>query len=196
MKVKKQDVISFFREIVIVIIGILIALSINNWNENRNNEIFVNKALFAIEEEIKLNKTDINRIVQRHKVTIDSVTLHLNNDKISLRQIIEKSGGFQIAELKNIGIRFFISNKAELIDYEIISSLSEIEFLSEAVKMKTERLLNYLYDNMEGTNKSAKYKIVIYLADVVESENGLLDLYDNFLNKKKKPAYNKEQNGK
>lgn len=196
MKVKKQDVISFFREIVIVIIGILIALSINNWNENRNNEIFVDKALFAIEEEIKLNKTDINKIVQRHKVTIDSVTMHLNNDKISLRQIIEKSGGFQIAELKSIGIRFFISNKAELIDYEIISSLSEIEFLSEAVKMKTERLLNYLYDNMEGTNKSAKYKIVIYLADVVESENGLLDLYDNFLNKKKKPAYNKAQKGK
>lgn len=196
MKVKKQDVISFFREIVIVIIGILIALSINNWNENRNNEIFIDKALFAIEEEIKLNKTDMNRIVQRHKETMDSIAMHINNDKISLRQIIEKSRGFQIAELKNIGIRFFISNKAELIDYEIISSLSEIEFLSEAVKMKTERLLDYLYDNMESTNESAKYKFVIYLADVVESENGLLDLYDDFLNKKKKPAYSKEQNGK
>lgn len=81
-----------------------------------------------------------------------------------------------------------------MIDYEIISSLSEIEFLSEAVKMKTERLLNYLYDNMEGRNESTKYKFVIYLTDVMESENGLLDLYDNFLNKKKKPAYNKEQN--
>lgn len=193
---KKQDVISFFREIVIVIIGILIALSINNWNENRNNEIFTGKALFAIEEEIKLNKTDMNRIVQRHKETIDSFTMHLNNDEISIRQIIEKSGGFQIAELKNIGLRFFISNKAELIDYEIISSLSEIESLSETVKMKTERLLNYLYDNMEGTNESAKYKFVIYLADIVESENGLLDLYDDFLDKKNKPAYNKVQNGK
>lgn len=196
MKVKKQDVISFFREIVIVIIGILIALSINNWNENRNNEIFIDKALFAIEEEIKLNKTDMNRIVQRHKETMDSIAMHINNDKISLRQIIEKSRGFQIAELKNIGIRFFISNKAELIDYEIISSLSEIEFLSEAVKMKTERLLNYLYDNMESTNESAKYKFVIYLADVVESENGLLDLYDDFLNKQKKPANRQVQNGK
>lgn len=193
---KKQDVISFFREIVIVIIGILIALSINNWNENRNNEIFIDKALFAIEEEIKLNKTDMNRIVQRHKETIDSVTMHLNNDKVSLRQIIEKSRGFQIAEQKNIGLRFFISNKAELIDYEIISGLSEIESLSETVKMKTERLLNYLYDNMEGTNESAKYKFVIYLADIVESENGLMDLYDDFLDKKKKPAYYKVQNGK
>ncbi|MBK8045274.1 MAG: hypothetical protein IPK21_23060 [Haliscomenobacter sp.] len=193
---KKQDVVSFFREIVIVIIGILIALSIDNWNENRNNEKYIDKALFAIEEEIKLNKTDMHRIVQRHKETIDSVAMHLNNDKISLRQIIENSRGFQIAELKNIGLRFFISNKAELIDYEIISSLSEIEFLSEAVKMKTERLLNYLYDNMENTNESAKNKFVIYLADVVESENGLLDLYDDFLNKQKKPANRQVQNGK
>ncbi|MBV6426829.1 MAG: hypothetical protein KIPDCIKN_01342 [Haliscomenobacter sp.] len=196
MNVKKQDVVSFFREIVIVIIGILIALSIDNWNENRNNEKYIDKALFAIEEEIKLNKTDMHRIVQRHKETIDSVAMHLNNDKISLRQIIENSRGFQIAELKNIGLRFFISNKAELIDYEIISSLSEIEFLSEAVKMKTERLLNYLYDNMENTNESAKNKFVIYLADVVESENGLLDLYDDFLNKQKKPANRQVQNGK
>lgn len=196
MNVKKQDVVSFFREIVIVIIGILIALSIDNWNENRNDEKYIDKALFAIEEEIKLNKTDMHRIVQRHKETIDSVAMHLNNDKISLRQIIENSRGFQIAELKNIGLRFFISNKAELIDYEIISSLSEIEFLSEAVKMKTERLLNYLYDNMENTNESAKNKFVIYLADVVESENGLLDLYDDFLNKQKKPANRQVQNGK
>jgi hypothetical protein len=196
MNVKKQDVVSFFREIVIVIIGILIALSIDNWNENRNNEKYIDKALFAIEEEIKLNKTDMHRIVQRHKETIDSVAMHLNNDKISLRQIIENSRGFQIAELKNIGLRFFISNKAELIDYEIISSLSEIEFLSEAVKMKTERLLNYLYDNMENTNESAKNKFVIYLADVIESENGLLDLYDDFLNKQKKPANRQVQNGK
>ena len=196
MNVKKQDVVSFFREIVIVIIGILIALSIDNWNENRNNEKYIDKALFAIEEEIKLNKTDMHRIVQRHKETIDSVAMHLNNDKISLRQIIENSRGFQIAELKNIGLRFFISNKAELIDYEIISSLSEIEFLSEAVKMKTERLLNYLYDNMENTNESAKNKFVIYLADVVESENGLLDLYDDFINKQKKPANRQVQNGK
>ncbi len=196
MNVKKQDVVSFFREIVIVIIGILIALSIDNWNENRNNEKYIDKALFAIEEEIKLNKTDMHRIVQRHKETIDSVAMHLNNDKISLRQIIENSRGFQIAELKNIGLRFFISNKAELIDYEIISSLSEIDFLSEAVKMKTERLLNYLYDNMENTNESAKNKFVIYLADVVESENGLLDLYDDFLNKQKKPANRQVQNGK
>lgn len=196
MNVKKQDVVSFFREIVIVIIGILIALSIDNWNENRNNEKYIDKALFAIEEEIKLNKTDMHRIVQRHKETIDAVAMHLNNDKISLRQIIENSRGFQIAELKNIGLRFFISNKAELIDYEIISSLSEIEFLSEAVKMKTERLLNYLYDNMENTNESAKNKFVIYLADVVESENGLLDLYDDFLNKQKKPANRQVQNGK
>ncbi|MBK7475433.1 MAG: hypothetical protein IPN74_05550 [Haliscomenobacter sp.] len=193
---KKQDVVSFFREIVIVIIGILIALSIDNWNENRNNEKYIDKALFAIEEEIKLNKTDMHRIVQRHKETIDAVAMHLNNDKISLRQIIENSRGFQIAELKNIGLRFFISNKAELIDYEIISSLSEIEFLSEAVKMKTERLLNYLYDNMENTNEPAKNKFVIYLADVVESENGLLGLYDDFLNKQKKPANRQVQNGK
>lgn len=43
-------------EIVLVVIGILIALQINNWNQNRVNEIEEKRILTAISEELKLNK--------------------------------------------------------------------------------------------------------------------------------------------
>ncbi|MEM7372377.1 MAG: hypothetical protein AAF587_27405 [Bacteroidota bacterium] len=184
MQVTKQNVISFIRELVIVIIGILIALSINTWNANRKDEIFIEKALFAIEEEISLNQTDIRSIVQKHENTLDTIAIYVDDDHMSLEQIIKRVSGFQVAELKNIGLRFFISDKAELIDYETISMLSEIEFHSETVKTKTQNLVNHLYNKLDSTNKSDKHKFAIYLSDIMNSELKLLKLYDAFLNER------------
>jgi len=42
-------------EIILVIIGILIALQINNWNENRKTNIKVDTYLFALSEEVNNN---------------------------------------------------------------------------------------------------------------------------------------------
>ena len=52
-------------EIVLVVIGILIALQINNWNENRRERFIEQKILQAIKNDIK---TDISAI----KVMIDT----------------------------------------------------------------------------------------------------------------------------
>ena len=54
-------------EIVLVVVGILIALSINNWNENRiksNNETAI---LANIHKEFMQNKIQLERIVKMHK---------------------------------------------------------------------------------------------------------------------------------
>ena len=59
-----------FGEIVLVVIGILIALSINNWNENRikaNKESIV---LYNIHNEFTENRTQLDAICKRHK-TVD-----------------------------------------------------------------------------------------------------------------------------
>jgi len=40
-------------EIVLVVIGILIALSINNWNENRKTEIKIKSSLVALRSDLK-----------------------------------------------------------------------------------------------------------------------------------------------
>lgn len=49
-------------EIVLVVIGILIALSINNWNENRKNTQSENKALVDLKNEFANNMTELSRI--------------------------------------------------------------------------------------------------------------------------------------
>ena len=48
-------------EIVLVVIGILIALQINNWNEERKANISENKALLALKNEFDKNIATYNR---------------------------------------------------------------------------------------------------------------------------------------
>ena len=48
-------------EIVLVVIGILIALQINNWNENRKNQIQINKALKALRYDLVKDSTLISK---------------------------------------------------------------------------------------------------------------------------------------
>jgi Family of unknown function (DUF6090) len=65
-------------EIILVVIGILIALSINNWNENRlksNKEITI---LANIHKEFKENKIQLEEKVKMHKIEHTSCAKIIN----------------------------------------------------------------------------------------------------------------------
>jgi len=53
-------------EIILVVIGILIALSINNWNENRKNYIKSNAILLNLKTEFLTNKADLLETSERN----------------------------------------------------------------------------------------------------------------------------------
>jgi len=65
-------------EIVLVVIGILIALSINNWNEDRKATNVEVKALKELLLEFKINHKDFMRVYEIKKQAIDSVNLYLD----------------------------------------------------------------------------------------------------------------------
>jgi len=52
-------------EIVLVVIGILIALSINNWNESRKDGKIETKALMALQLEFTESLNKINQLINR-----------------------------------------------------------------------------------------------------------------------------------
>ena len=65
-------------EIVLVVIGILIALQINNWNENRlkaNKETVI---LSSIHKEFKENKAQLDSVIGRHKLSFNSCKKIIN----------------------------------------------------------------------------------------------------------------------
>lgn len=50
-------------EILLVVIGILIALQINNWNENRKHDNLEQEYLISLKEEFESNLREVNRVI-------------------------------------------------------------------------------------------------------------------------------------
>ena len=59
-------------EIILVVIGILIALSINNWNENRKNSIKEIQFLKSFKVDLLANKVELNRVIEKTENTSKS----------------------------------------------------------------------------------------------------------------------------
>lgn len=60
-------------EIVLVVIGILIALQINNWNENKKLEKETYKVLLQMQDEFSRNQTELQLKLEQHKFVKTSV---------------------------------------------------------------------------------------------------------------------------
>ena len=74
-------------EIVLVVIGILIALQINNWNSNRIQKQKERLLLNALNKEFKSNRIQLDSVLTKHKYSMKSVDylmsrLPINNIKI------------------------------------------------------------------------------------------------------------------
>lgn len=60
---KKSFVLSAIKEIIFLIIGILIAVSINNWNEARKDKIELRKILIAVSEDLKNDIKEVDEVL-------------------------------------------------------------------------------------------------------------------------------------
>ena len=61
-------------EIILVVIGILIALQVNNWNENRKSRSFEQEMLAQIRENLKVDKMDLKKVHKNFEKAISSIT--------------------------------------------------------------------------------------------------------------------------
>ena len=97
-------------EIVLVVIGILIALSINNWNEGRKDQSQELKYLIGIKSDLEVDFVRIEVAIHRYNRKIselyflDSTFNLLRNftpikysiNEISVRSIINRNAGFRL----------------------------------------------------------------------------------------------------
>lgn len=171
----------FLREIAIVVIGVLIAVWINNFQQQLANEKYIQRTLSAIENEIEQSSSDVDSVLNKHLRIIAYLEEHYDSTEQTLGDMIIELGGLQSPEVKNIGLRFFIANKAELVSYDVIAHLSEIETHSDILTRKMERLIDFCYDHIDAADERTKIKFAYSLANVIDSEQALLRLYADFM---------------
>lgn len=113
-----KEVSKLFREIIPVIIGILIALFINNWNEDRKDKKYLNKIFSSIERELEESNMDIKRVIPMQLASVDTIESYLNKEGVSLFEIMNRVNGIQFPEIKTKSWNAIANSKIELIGYE------------------------------------------------------------------------------
>lgn len=132
-------------EIILVVIGILIALSINNWNENRKSNNAEKYLLSSLNKEFRINKPLLEKSIARLDSSIShlSILLKLMNKTVennftdhsldsiiyrSLRNISWEPSDFTLKEIENSTSLSNLKNKElGLLLYDWASHYQEIE---------------------------------------------------------------------
>ena len=171
------------REIIPVIIGILIALVINNWNEERKDKKYLSQILFSINEELEESKVDIKETIPRQKVLLDSIEVYLTDETVSLFNIVIKAKGIRFTTIKNNSWKAIANSKIELVDYKKISVLSDIEQGKEILELQSEKIFDFLINNAEETSQGKKEIFRMIIKNIIALEEQL-QLNIQELNKK------------
>lgn len=145
---KRNGIVYFLQEIAIVVIGVLIAVSIGNYKEKVENEKYIEKTLLAVENEIELSQIEVDRVLNRHIKLYENLENEIGNNELTLGELVAGSGGFQVASIKKVSLRFFITNKAELLEFKLISQLLDIELKIDLLSDKIKRLEDFAYENV------------------------------------------------
>lgn len=89
-------------EIVLVVIGILIALSINNWNQNRINKISEKLLLKEINAEFKLNKEELESTIRDYLLIRDQCDYLRKSFPIDISEINKDTLSRTLNQIRNL----------------------------------------------------------------------------------------------
>jgi len=84
-----------------------------------------------------------------------------------------KVNGIQIPKIRISSWKAISNSKIELLKYNRISALANIEEQKETMLSKTQYLMNFLYPNIKETNSDKKELIMLMMQDIIVSENDL-----------------------
>ncbi|GLU44853.1 DUF6090 family protein [Allomuricauda sp. NBRC 101325] len=139
-------------EIVLVVIGILIALQINDWNENRKNNLLEQQLLKALLIEFKTNLDNLDTVIAYNDSNIkNSVSLGQYTGP-SLPQFDEKELSQLMVGIFKIEARFTPSQGTVI---EIINS-GKLSVLSDANLRKS---LSDWQSTLEGVKRQEDYVV-------------------------------------
>ena len=134
-------------EIILVVLGILIALAINNWNEGRKLENNKLKLMRNLKKELSINKE-----------SLESHFLGLQKNNSQLNKVINFSAG--TIELPIDSLRNYVSNLIYPMDLSILNSVQEeaisagkFELLSDSLKFRLSTLRDYTESRTEINEK-------------------------------------------
>ena len=173
------------REVIPVIIGVLIALVINNWNEDRKTKKYLSQIFFSIQKELEESESYISQAIPKQKVLLDSIGEYLNDQSVSLLEVVKKTEGIKFSTIKNNSWQSISRSKIELISHDKLSMLSDIDESKKELYLKNEKVFDFVIDNANAMDSGKKELFELMIQDIIWTEERLQKQIDEFIEKMK-----------
>jgi len=123
-----------------------------------------------MDKELKESNDDIKKKMPQQQTLIDTLGFYKKNDSISIFDVMMKVNGVQIPQIRISSWKAISSSKIELLEYDRVSALANIEEQKELLLSKTQYLMNFLYPNIKDTSTDKKELVILIMQDIMVSE--------------------------
>lgn len=157
-------------EIILVVIGILIALSINNWNENRKSKRVTDEIYRNLQTSLEQDSTEVQRIIKLNTKSLEAqkalILIEENQDRIKF----DESNLTELLQNIITGIfSFFPKNGI----YNSIVSNNSMDLLkSKEIKASLINLYDHQYERYANMDATIENKYHYQLLPVINKKMG------------------------
>lgn len=168
-------------EMIPITLGILLALLLNNWQENRSDKKFIETVIERTTQEILENKRSLEEILPQHDAFSDTIYLYMENEDVSIRDLIRKVQSVNAPSIKNTSWKSFLNQNMKLIDYNLISYLSSVEEGKIGLDKKLDNMMKFVYENIESRERDKKETFLFIIEDFAVAEEAVLEVHNEYL---------------
>lgn len=170
----KSELGKLTKEMIPVILGILVALGINNWNQNRINKAFLKHVFLSIQEEHNENIKELQDIIPSHESLVDTIYQYLNDENVAIGEFPNMVGGLPIALIGNTSWNAFINAQIQLVDFKVVKTLSSIDSYNYGYQTQTKHLSDFFFKNLKSTLSEDKELFASLIEDLTTLEEDIL----------------------
>ncbi len=159
-----------FGEIVLVVIGILIALSINNWNEDRKSKRVANEIFRNLQNSLVQDSTEVQRIIKSHNKSLEVQTALIIKEANQEPIDFEENNLDELIEDITVGVFSFFPKTGI---YNSIVSNNGMDLLkSKEIKASLINLYDHQYERYANMDATIENKYHYQLIPVITKKIG------------------------
>jgi len=156
-------------EMIPVVLGVLLALAMENSVQRKQEKHQMQEMLHAILEEQKLNDERITELLSKMKRTIDSLTYYQYDTTQSLFDIALKIKGYSTPDLSTATLGLGGERLKARLDVRLLTSIAELEVLYRNYDRVAEKIPAQFYEHFDDADPHAKRVTALIYADILEN---------------------------
>lgn len=174
-------------EIALVVIGILIALQINNWNEDRKTKKITNEYLINIKNDLIEDISGINKLIssgENWKKRVSEYYQYYDQKQWTVQQIVDscKSTGFALYNYMPLNTTYndmLSSGKTSLLDEKIRKKLALLKKEQDLLYIISEHLIADTKTNLHEAEKYWNMENSVYFKSALPLRTQIEDIKDD-----------------